>query len=102
MVNETIDNDKSTPLAPLPPAAVALADDQRKAAMLADEDPLLISQSLTYVTDDGGTLHSFMSAPFSTGEFAQYIPYIVCSFELTIVLPAFPCYEQASSFSLSF
>jgi len=35
--------------------------------MLADEDPLLISQSLTYVTDDGEILHSFYSAPFSTG-----------------------------------
>lgn len=39
---------------------------QQKAAMLADEDPLLISQSLTYVTDDGSTLHSFNSAPLST------------------------------------
>jgi hypothetical protein len=37
-----------------------------KVEMLADEDPLLISQSLTYVTDDGSTLHSFASAPFST------------------------------------
>lgn len=45
-----------------------VAQQQKKAEMLADEDPLLISQSLTYVTDDGGTLHSFQSAPFSTGE----------------------------------
>ena len=42
--------------------------EQRKAEMLADEDPLMISQSLTYVTDDGGLLHSFQSAPFSTGK----------------------------------
>ena len=41
---------------------------KEKVAMLADEDPLLISQSLTYVTDDGEILHSFQSAPFSTGE----------------------------------
>lgn len=40
---------------------------QRKAEMMADEDPLLISQSLTYVTDDGGTLHTFHSSPFSMG-----------------------------------
>ena len=40
---------------------------QQKAEMMADEDPLLISQSLTYVTDDGSVLHSFQSAPFSTG-----------------------------------
>ena len=41
---------------------------KEKVAMLADEDPLLISQSLTYVTDDGEILYSFQSAPFSTGE----------------------------------
>lgn len=35
--------------------------------IIADEDPLLISQSLTYVTDDGGILHSFRSARLSTG-----------------------------------
>jgi hypothetical protein len=40
---------------------------QQQSEMIEDEDPLLISQSLTYVTDDGGTLHSFQSAPFSTG-----------------------------------
>ena len=36
--------------------------------MMLDEDPLLISQTLTYVTDDGSVLHSFQSAPFSFGE----------------------------------
>lgn len=41
---------------------------KQKTEMLADEDPLLISQSLTYVTDDGSVLHSFHSAPFSTSE----------------------------------
>ena len=41
---------------------------KQKAEMLADEDPLLISQSLTYVTDDGSVLHSFQSAPFSTSK----------------------------------
>ena len=40
---------------------------QQQSEMIEDEDPLLISQSLTYVTDDGGTLHSFQSAPFSAG-----------------------------------
>jgi hypothetical protein len=44
---------------------------QQKAEMMADEDPLLISQSLTYVTDDGGILHSFQSAQFSTGKHTQ-------------------------------
>jgi hypothetical protein len=46
-----------------------LTEKQQKAQMLADEDPLLISQSLTYVTDDGSTLHSFESAPYSLGAF---------------------------------
>jgi len=35
---------------------------------IVDEDPLLISQSLTYVTDDGSTLHTFRSSPFSMGK----------------------------------
>lgn len=34
---------------------------------IVDEDPLLISQTLTYVTDDGSVVHSFQSAPFSFG-----------------------------------
>ncbi len=34
---------------------------------IVDEDPLLISQTLTYVTDDGSVVHSFHSAPFSFG-----------------------------------
>jgi hypothetical protein len=44
-----------------------LTAQQQKIEMLADEDPLLISQSLTYVTDDGSVLHSFQSAQFSLG-----------------------------------
>lgn len=35
---------------------------------IVDEDPLLISQSLTYVTDDGGVLHSFRYSPFAKGK----------------------------------
>ena len=38
---------------------------------ILDEDPLLISQSLTYVTDDGSVLHSFQSMPFSLGMFGD-------------------------------
>jgi len=52
-------------------AAAAQEQQAAKVEMLADEDPLLISQSLTYVTDDGGILHSFQSAPFSTGASAN-------------------------------
>ena len=32
-----------------------------------DDDPLLIAQTLTYVTDDGSVVLSFQSAPFSLG-----------------------------------
>lgn len=42
-----------------------LVGDLYSTIMMADEDPLLISQSLTYVTDDGGILHSFRSASMS-------------------------------------
>jgi len=31
------------------------------------EDPLLIAQTLTYITDDGSVVVSFTSAPFSFG-----------------------------------
>jgi hypothetical protein len=54
---------KLEPLDPIDPIL-----QQQKAAMLADEDPLLISQSLTYVTDDGSTLHTFHAAPLSNGK----------------------------------
>jgi hypothetical protein len=53
---------------------------QQQSEMIEDEDPLLISQSLTYVTDDGGTLHSFQSAPFSAG--TKFIKSTVVSFPL--------------------
>ena len=36
---------------------------------LDPEDPLLIAQSLTYVTDDGSVSLSFASAPFSFCKF---------------------------------
>ena len=38
---------------------------QAKQEMIVDEDPLLIAQTLTYVTDDGSVVMSFQSAPFS-------------------------------------
>jgi hypothetical protein len=43
---------------------------------IIDEDPLLISQTLTYVTDDGSTLHTFQQAPFSFGTLRQ-ICYVI-------------------------
>lgn len=37
-----------------------------------NEDPLLIAQSLTYVTDDGSTVLSFAASPFSTCKKAHW------------------------------
>lgn len=66
--------DNTNHLAPDAPIASsipsqALDAQQRKQQqeMMLDEDPLLISQTLTYVTDDGSVLHSFQSAVFSFG-----------------------------------
>ncbi len=37
------------------------------------DDPLLIAQTLTYVTDDGSVLLSFTSAPFSFGQSLYFL-----------------------------
>ena len=39
---------------------------QQQQPIVDPDDPLLIAQSLTYVTDDGSVLLSYQSAPFST------------------------------------
>ena len=41
------------------------------------DDPLLIAQTLTYVTDDGSVLLSFTSAPFSFGELLAFWHYYI-------------------------
>ena len=41
------------------------------------DDPLLIAQTLTYVTDDGSVLLSFTSAPFSFGKVIQMLICVV-------------------------
>ncbi len=41
------------------------AQQQAATQYIVDEDPLLIAQTLTYVTDDGSVVSSFQSAPFS-------------------------------------
>ena len=40
---------------------------QQQTEMVLDEDPLLIAQTLTYVTDDNSVIFSFNSAPASWG-----------------------------------
>lgn len=40
---------------------------QQTQQMVMDEDPLLIAQTLTYVTDDNSVVFSFNSAPASWG-----------------------------------
>ncbi len=44
--------------------------------MVMDEDPLLIAQTLTYVTDDNSVILSFKSAPASWGKFFCEMWYI--------------------------
>jgi hypothetical protein len=60
----------------LPEASEPHITKEQQTAMLADEDPLLISQSLTYVTDDGSILHSFQSAPFSMGKEKIFLSFV--------------------------
>lgn len=40
----------------------------QQTTMIDPDDPLLIAQSLTYITDNGSIVASFQSAPFSFGE----------------------------------
>ena len=53
------------------------------------DDPLLIAQTLTYVTDDGSVLLSFTSAPFSFGK-KNTLLYTICilcnCFEIPLLL----------------
>jgi len=42
---------------------------QQTQQMVMDEDPLLIAQTLTYVTDDNSVIFSFESAPASWGTY---------------------------------
>lgn len=59
-----------TDIGPSPQATQTLAQKQE---MMEDEDPLLISQSLTYITDDGSVLHSFHTASFSTSTYLSLL-----------------------------
>ena len=45
-------------------------DMERAGGTVDPDDPLLIAQTLTYVTDNGSVVMSFSSAPFSFGEFS--------------------------------
>jgi hypothetical protein len=60
----------STPLQqdPAENAAAMQRTQQRQQEIDIHEDPLLIAQTLTYVTDDGSVLASFQSAPASWGK----------------------------------
>jgi hypothetical protein len=54
--------------APAENAAAMQRTQQRQQEVDVNEDPLLIAQTLTYVTDDGSVLASFQSAPASWGK----------------------------------
>ena len=57
--------------------------------MMLDEDPLLISQTLTYVTDDGSVLHSFQSANFSFGMSISLRLELLFGWDCIAVLPIY-------------
>lgn len=42
-------------------------NDHNKGGSIDPDDPLLIAQTLTYVTDNGSVVMSYSSAPFSFG-----------------------------------
>ncbi len=48
------------------PPSPAAQDNQ--GGSIDPDDPLLIAQTLTYVTDNGSVVMSYSSAPFSMGE----------------------------------
>ena len=50
-------------------------NDENKGGSIDPDDPLLIAQTLTYVTDDGSVITSYSSAPFSFGRFLSGIYY---------------------------
>jgi hypothetical protein len=52
----------------LGPQQQQMGDPYHNGMMEFHEDPLLIAQTLTYITDDGSVVLSFSSAPFSYGE----------------------------------
>ncbi len=46
------------------------ANEENRGGSIDPDDPLLIAQTLTYVTDDGSVIMSYSSAPFSFGTFS--------------------------------
>ena len=58
----------STPQQEPAESAADMQRSQRKQEVDIHEDPLLIAQTLTYVTDDGSVVFSFESAPASWGK----------------------------------
>ena len=45
---------------------IPMDNQQTQAGTIDPDDPLLIAQTLTYVTDNGSIVMSYSSAPFST------------------------------------
>ncbi len=58
-------NDANPPLGPLTTEHHQM--DENKGGSIDPDDPLLIAQTLTYVTDNGSVVMSYSSAPFSFG-----------------------------------
>ena len=53
-----------------------------QAGTIDPDDPLLIAQTLTYVTDNGSVLMSYSSAPFSGCKFTSSIDIVALVYVL--------------------
>lgn len=75
--NQTSQNQSPTE-GQAPPQQTQQPLPEAKDEMLVDDDPLLIAQTLTYVTDDGSVAMSFQQAPFTFGEHKALAIFFEC------------------------
>lgn len=56
---------------PSSPDAAHYQNQDNDGGMIDPDDPLLIAQTLTYVTDNGSVVMNYSSAPFTTCKFIK-------------------------------
>lgn len=67
--------------------------------MIDHDDPLLIAQSLTYITDNGSVVHTFSSAPFSFGFKIRF--FLLELIFIFLLVAAVPINAHATAVSIS-
>jgi hypothetical protein len=50
---------------------ISMQEENQQGGTIDPDDPLLIAQTLTYVTDNGSVVMTYSSAPFTTGKEAR-------------------------------